>query len=215
MPAQPAEGLCMSLPPHAFDQLTGLPGQAHLLAQLERAYQAMVERGLGFAVLAVAPHDRAVLEQEEGGDLLSLGLLGMAQVFRDSLRHSDGVGHLGEGRFLAYAAQLRSEADTLALAQRIHDRLRWSFVGARLTRAGSHIPISMGVSLRLPCVAEGGAADLVHEALQALNLAQQSAGGGLRLFSTPAAATPLPPLEPGPFRERGAQRWTDEVGERK
>ncbi len=197
----------MSISPHAFDQLTGLSGQAHLLAQLERAYQAMVERGLGFAVLAVAPHDLEALRREEGADLLSLGLLGMAQVFRDSLRHSDGVGHLGDGRFLAYAGQLRSEADTLALARRIHDRLRWSFVGVGLTR-GAHVPISVGVSLRLPCVADGEAADLVQEALQALGQAQQR-GGGLQLFSAAEPLAPSPAPRPEPFRSHSAQRWTD------
>lgn len=199
----------MLLSPHASSQLTGLPGQAHLLAQLERAYQAMVERGMGFAVLAVAPHDLEAIEREQGGDLVALAMLGMAQVFRDSLRHSDGVGHIGDGRFLAYATQLRSEADTLALAQRIHDRLRWSFVGAGLTGGGSHVPISMGASLRLPCVAEGEAADLVQEALQALAIAQQSASGALRLFSAATALTPLPLRAQPPIRRLGTQRWTD------
>ncbi|HZQ37481.1 MAG TPA: diguanylate cyclase [Dehalococcoidia bacterium] len=198
----------MPLSPHTFDQLTGLPAQAHLLAQLERAHQAMVERRLGFAVLAVAPHDEPALQHDMDGDAIALGLLGMAQVFRDSLRHSDGVGHLGNGRFLAYATQLRSEADTLALAQRIHDRLRWSFVGSGHASGGTRVPISMGVSLRLPCMAEGEAADLVHEALQALALAQQSNGGALRLFTAPEPLSP-PPSRLDPLRPHGGQRRTD------
>src|SRR5690348_9017056 len=99
----------MPLMPHAFDEITDLPEQSQLIAQLERAHQAMVERCLGFAVLAIALHDLETATREHGGDLLARGLPGMAQVFRDSLRHSDGVGHLGEGRCLAYATQLRSE----------------------------------------------------------------------------------------------------------
>lgn len=199
----------MALSPYVSDELTGLPGETHLLAQLERAYQAMVERRLGFAVLAVAPHDAATLQREEDADAVAIGLLGMAQVFRDSLRHCDGVGYLGDGRFLAYATQLRSEADTLALAQRIHDRLRWSFVGTRLRSSRPHLPISMGVSLRLPCVPADGAAEVVQESLQALAIAQQHGSGALRVFSAPVLLPARPLRYTEPVRLHRGRRWSD------
>ncbi len=194
---------------HGSDQLTGLPGRAQLLAQLAYAHQAMVERRLGFAVLAVAPCGLERLRQEHGADPVDRGLLGMAQVFRDSLRGDDGVGHCGEGRFIAYATQMRSDADTLALARRIHDRLRWSFAGAGLTRDVAHVTVNMGLTRRLPCVAESEAAELVQEALGALALAQQSETGALRLYAAPTLLRELHTGRPAPAGVRGAQRWTD------
>jgi diguanylate cyclase (GGDEF)-like protein/PAS domain S-box-containing protein len=110
------------------DTLTGLPNRFLLLEKLDQALQrAKQQPDYIFAILFI-DLDRFKLVNDSLGHCVGDQLLvAVARLLEDCLRSTDTVARLGGDEFTLLLDQLQSVADAIHVAERIQERLKFSF----------------------------------------------------------------------------------------
>jgi diguanylate cyclase (GGDEF)-like protein/PAS domain S-box-containing protein len=159
------------------DPLTKLPNR---LLLMDRSHQALarLHRGKGPIALLFIDLDRLkAINDSLGHAVGDLLLVSVAERLAETLRDSDTVARLGGDEFVILAEDLESDAEALAVAERVLHALEEPF------EVGS-IEVSMSASVGVSVSRDPGAdpEDLLREADVAMYRAKRAGGQRLELF---------------------------------
>jgi diguanylate cyclase (GGDEF)-like protein/PAS domain S-box-containing protein len=159
------------------DPLTKLPNR---LLFMDRAHQALgrLRRSHGQVALMFIDLDRFKAVNDSFGHAAGDHLLiAVAERIRQALRDSDTAARLGGDEFVILAEDLESEAEALAVAERVLSALEAPFL------AGSaEIAILASIGVSVSGAPDANAEDLLREADIAMYRAKSAGGGRLELF---------------------------------
>jgi diguanylate cyclase (GGDEF)-like protein/PAS domain S-box-containing protein len=159
------------------DPLTKLPNR---LLLMDRAHQALarLHRSRGpIAVLFIDLDGLKAINDNLGHAVGDYLLVSVAERLTSTLRDSDTVARLGGDEFVILAEDLDSDAEAVAVAERVVHALQEPF---RMGSIDIEVSASVGVSIsRRP---DADPEDLLREADVAMYRAKRSGGRGLELF---------------------------------
>jgi diguanylate cyclase (GGDEF)-like protein/PAS domain S-box-containing protein len=159
------------------DPLTRLPNR---LLLMDRTHQALarLHRSRGLVALLFLDFDRfKSVNDRFGHDVGDQLLLLVSGRLEEMMRDSDTVARLGGDEFVILAEDLESEAEALALAERVLETLRRPFVAGRTEVS---MPASVGVALSRDPEADPEA--MLREADIAMYRAKGSGGARMEVF---------------------------------
>ncbi|TMK98245.1 MAG: EAL domain-containing protein [Actinobacteria bacterium] len=159
------------------DPLTRLPNR---LLLMDRTHQALarLHRSGGLVALLFMDFDRfKSVNDRFGHDVGDRLLLLVSGRLEEMMRDSDTVARLGGDEFVVLAEDLESEAEALALAERVLETLRRPFV---VGRTEVSMPASVGVALSRDPEADPEA--MLREADVAMYRAKGSGGARMEVF---------------------------------
>ncbi|MBD2040807.1 EAL domain-containing protein [Microcoleus sp. FACHB-672] len=141
-----------ALPDSYYDLLTGLLNHAGLLKCVEFAIeQSKQQPSNGFAVLFLNIDHFKRIQYSLGYRLGEQLLVAFAHRLQTCLRAGDPIGHLGSDEFGIVVHHIKNIADSLAIAERLHESLKVPFL---IERQEVFITVSIGIALSAGLQAE-------------------------------------------------------------
>jgi len=156
-----------------IDELTRLWNRAGVMDLAQRAHQAATKDSTEYALVMIDLDDLKPVNDTLGHHAGDEALRLVAKRMLGAIRESDTIGRIGGDEFLLILSPCASEADALAIVERVRDRLASQPIR---TRAGEvHLHASFGVRF----VTAGDDADLrsaIEDADRAMYAAKDAGG---------------------------------------
>ena len=143
------------------DGLTGLPNRAMLVETLRRLiFSVRRRRGTPFGLLYLDLDDFKIVNESLGQVIGDSLLAAVARRIEECIRPEDTVARLSGDEFAVLLPEVRTAADAIRVAKRIHDKVRGSF---QLNGRDLFMTTSIGIAMSDPSLARPedllGAAD--------------------------------------------------------
>ena len=172
------------------DPLTKLPNRLLLMDRTRQAL-ARLQRSDGLIALIFIDLDKfKIVNDRYGHDVGDEVLMAVSERLGELMRDSDTVARLGGDEFVILAEELESEAEALALAERVLGALQRTI---RVGRTNVSMPASVGISIAADHTADPEA--MLREADVAMYRAKGAGGHRLELFGESLRAEASAQLE--------------------
>lgn len=156
------------------DTLTSLPNRLHLLDRLEQALARPRQDSEKVALLFLDVDDFKSINDSLGHHAGDEVLVELSRRMRSRLRGTDTAARLGGDEFTIMAEGVRSDADAVATAERLHEALSEPY---RTSVQGDPVKLTVSIGVALETTGIESGADLLRNANVAMRRAKRSGKG--------------------------------------